>query len=89
MFNWVKTFVLMAAITALFVVAGGATGGQQGMVIALLLAVAMNFFSYWFSDKLVLRMYTREKSMRRARRRSTVWSGTLPRVRNCRCRASI
>ena len=57
MFNWVKTFMLMAAITALFVVAGGAIGGQQGMIVALLFAVAMNFFSYWFSDKLVLRMY--------------------------------
>jgi heat shock protein HtpX len=57
MFNWVKTFMLMAAITALFVVVGGAIGGQQGMVIALLFALAMNFFSYWFSDKLVLRMY--------------------------------
>jgi len=57
MFNWIKTFALMAAITALFVVAGGAIGGQQGMVVALLFALAMNFFSYWFSDKLVLRLY--------------------------------
>jgi heat shock protein HtpX len=57
MFNWIKTFTLMAAITALFVVAGAAIGGQRGMVVALLLALAMNFFSYWFSDKLVLSMY--------------------------------
>ena len=57
MFNWIKTFTLMAAITALFVVAGAAIGGQRGMVVALLFALAMNFFSYWFSDKLVLRMY--------------------------------
>lgn len=57
MFNWVKTFVLMAAITGLFIFIGGALGGQSGMMIALAFALAMNFFSYWFSDKLVLKMY--------------------------------
>lgn len=61
MFNWVKTFILMAAITGLFIVVGGAIGGQQGMVIALLFALAMNFFSYWFSDKLVLKMYNAQE----------------------------
>lgn len=61
MFNWVKTFMLMAAITGLFIVVGGAIGGQQGMVIALLFALAMNFFSYWFSDKLVLKMYNAQE----------------------------
>ncbi len=49
MFNLVKTAILMAAITALFIVIGGMFGGQQGMVLALLFALAMNFFSYWFS----------------------------------------
>lgn len=57
MFNWVKTAMLMAAITALFIVIGSLIGGQRGMVIALFIALAMNFFSYWFSDKMVLRMY--------------------------------
>src|SRR6201995_4718118 len=57
MFNWVKTATLMAAITALFVVIGGMIGGQKGMMLALLIALGMNFFSYWFSDKMVLRMY--------------------------------
>jgi heat shock protein HtpX len=57
MFNLLKTAVLMAAITALFMAIGQVLGGQQGMVIALLVALGMNFFSYWFSDKLVLRMY--------------------------------
>jgi heat shock protein HtpX len=52
-----KTAVLMAAITALFMAIGSFVGGQQGMVLALLAAVALNFFSYWFSDKLVLKMY--------------------------------
>ena len=57
MFNMLKTAVLMAAITALFMAIGSALGGQQGMVLALLAALGMNFFSYWFSDKLVLKMY--------------------------------
>ncbi|WP_087721819.1 zinc metalloprotease HtpX [Pandoraea sp. PE-S2T-3] len=57
MFNWMKTTLLMAAITALFMVVGGMIGGKQGMMLALAVALAMNFFSYWFSDKMVLRMY--------------------------------
>ncbi|MBB3194525.1 zinc metalloprotease HtpX [Roseateles terrae] len=61
MFNLMKTAILMAAITALFVVIGSVIGGQQGMVIALLFALAMNFFSYWFSDKLVLKMYNAQE----------------------------
>ncbi|HEY4298004.1 MAG TPA: protease HtpX, partial [Paraburkholderia sp.] len=61
MFNWVKTAMLMAAFTALFIVIGGMVGGQRGMVIALVLALGMNFFSYWFSDKMVLRMYNAQE----------------------------
>jgi heat shock protein HtpX len=57
MFNLMKTAILMAAITALFMAIGSLLGGQTGMMIALVVALAMNFFSYWFSDKLVLRMY--------------------------------
>ena len=57
MFNLMKTAMLMAAITALFMAVGQALGGQQGMVLALLVAIGMNFFSYWFSDRMVLRMY--------------------------------
>ena len=56
MFNFAKTAVLMAAITALFIVVGGMLGGEQGMLMALLIAVGMNFFSYWFSDTMVLKM---------------------------------
>jgi heat shock protein HtpX len=52
-----KTAVLLAVLTAMLVVIGGAIGGQQGMVVAFFFAVAMNFFSYWFSDKIVLSMY--------------------------------
>ena len=57
MFNLLKTAVLMAAITGLFMAIGSLLGGQQGMMLALILALGMNFFSYWFSDKLVLKMY--------------------------------
>jgi heat shock protein HtpX len=55
--NWMKTTILMAAIVALFGVVGMLLGGQNGMLIALLFAGAMNVFAYWNSDKMVLRMY--------------------------------
>ena len=55
--NKFRTFALMAGLTALFVVIGNALGGQTGMFIAFAIAIAMNFFSYWFSDKIVLKMY--------------------------------
>ena len=57
MFNWVKTAMLMAAIMALFGVVGGIIGGESGMLLALVFGGAMNVFSYWFSDKMVLKMY--------------------------------
>jgi heat shock protein HtpX len=57
MFNWIKTTVLMAAIVALFGAVGAAIGGGQGMLLALLVGAGMNFFAYWFSDAMVLRMY--------------------------------
>ena len=61
MFNLMKTAVLMAAITALFMAIGSVLGGQQGMAIALVVALGMNFFSYWFSDKMVLKMYNAQE----------------------------
>jgi len=51
-----KTGMLMAALTAVFMVAGQALGGSNGMVIALVLAIGMNFFAYWYSDQMVLKM---------------------------------
>ncbi len=57
MFNMMKTAILMAAITALFMAIGSMLGGRAGMMLALVVAVGMNFFSYWFSDKMVLKMY--------------------------------
>jgi heat shock protein HtpX len=61
MFNLMKTAVLMAAITALFMLVGQWLGGQTGMLLALLVAVGMNFFSYWFSDQMVLKMYNAQE----------------------------
>jgi heat shock protein HtpX len=61
MFNLMKTAILMAAITALFMAIGAMLGGQTGMMLALVLAGAMNFFSYWFSDKMVLKMYNAQE----------------------------
>lgn len=59
--NWFKTGILMAGIVALFGVVGAALGGANGMMIALLIAVGMNFYAYWFSDKMVLRMYNAQE----------------------------
>jgi len=57
MANLMKTGVLLAALTVLLVLIGGALGGQGGMVMAFVLAMAMNLGSYWFSDRIVLAMY--------------------------------
>jgi heat shock protein HtpX len=55
--NRVKTVLLLVGMTVFLIVVGRILGGRQGMYIAFLLALAMNFFSYWFSDKIVLKMY--------------------------------
>src|SRR5438876_5296554 len=56
--NATKTVVLMVGLTVLLVFIGGAFGGRQGMIMAFMFAMVMNMFSYWFSDKIVLRMYS-------------------------------
>ena len=55
--NNVKVFALMAGLTALLVALGGTFGGQNGMVMMLVFAGAMNFFMYFASSSMVLRMY--------------------------------
>ena len=55
--NRFKTFLLMLVLTVLFVLVGSAIGGRNGAVTAFVLAALMNFVTYWFSDKIVLRMY--------------------------------
>lgn len=57
MTNSVKTVVLLAALSAVFLYLGQALGGSQGLVLGFIVAVVMNFGSYWFSDKIVLAMY--------------------------------
>ena len=61
MFNWIKTAILMAAIMALFGIIGGMIGGKGGMVLALVFGGAMNLFSFWFSDTMVLKMYNAQE----------------------------
>ncbi len=55
--SFVKTTILLGAMTGLLMLIGGLLGGHAGVALAFILAVAMNFFSYWFSDKMVLRAY--------------------------------
>ncbi len=58
--NYLKTAMLLGLLTGLILAVGSALGGRQGMWIALAFAAVMNFGSYWFSDKIVLRMYNAE-----------------------------
>ena len=55
--NTIKTGLLLGALTGLLMLIGGWFGGQNGVVIAFIFAMVMNFGSYWFSDKIVLAMY--------------------------------
>ncbi len=55
--NYFKTFLLMLVLTGLFIIVGSAIGGKTGAVYAFIFAALMNFFAYWFSDKIVLKMY--------------------------------
>ena len=55
--NRIKTTFLLTCLTLLLVAMGRAIGGQSGMLIAFVIAGGMNFFSYWYSDKIILKMY--------------------------------
>ncbi len=63
--NAVKTVFLMTAMMALLMIVGGALGGKTGVVIAFGISLALNFGSYWFSDKIVLSMYNAKKIERK------------------------
>jgi len=86
--NLIKTAMLMAGLAALLMFIGGLVGGREGVIVAFIFALAMNFFSYWFSDKIVLSLYrAREVSPQEAPelydivRRLTVKAGLpMPRV---------
>ena len=56
--NMLKTMVLMVFLTVMLLAIGGALGGRTGMTFALVMAFGLNFITYWFSDKIVLRMYS-------------------------------
>lgn len=56
--NIFKTFALMALLTGLMVAVGGALGGHSFAMVMLVISIGMNFFSYWFSDSIVLKMYS-------------------------------
>jgi heat shock protein HtpX len=64
MSNILKITFLLSLLTILLVAMGGTAGGQGGMIVAFLLAAAMNFGFYWFSDKIVLRMYSAQEITR-------------------------
>jgi heat shock protein HtpX len=59
--SMLRTFLLLAGLTALFLALGYFIGGQSGMLIALVIAIATNVFAYWNSDKMVLRMYNAQE----------------------------
>jgi heat shock protein HtpX len=59
--NFARTGLLLAVLTGIFVAMGALVGGKGGMVIAFFIALAMNLFSFWKSDKMVLRMYGAEE----------------------------
>ncbi len=60
--NQIKTTILLTAMTAFIMLIGHLVGGRGGMMIALVIAAGMNFFSYWYSDKIVLRMYRAQET---------------------------
>ena len=64
MINTFKTTILLSLLTILLVFMGGAVGGKGGMIFAFFIAAAMNFGSYWYSDKIVLRMYNAQEITR-------------------------
>jgi len=59
--NTVKTALLLGAMSALFLMLGDVLGGAQGLMFGFVMAAVMNFASYWFSDKIVLRMYNAQE----------------------------
>ena len=76
--NYLRTGILLAALTALFMGIGYLLGGESGMIIALAIAAGMNVFAWWNSDKLVLRMYRAQPvglTVRTGQHRQTSYEG--------------
>ena len=66
--NSIRTVFLMTMVAALFMFVGSMLGGQNGLIIAFIFAMGMNFFSYWYSDKMVLKMYNAQEINRDSNR---------------------
>lgn len=87
--NIFRTGLLMAAMTGLFLVIGYLLGGEVGMALAFAIALGMNIFAYWNSDKVVLSMYrAREVDEHHKRRIWCIWCNACPGTQGFRCRAS-
>jgi len=86
--NTLKTTLLLTGLTLLLVAMGGALGGRGGMLTALVFAAAMNFGTYWFSDKIVLRMYGAREVTEAQNPASTASCAGSRARRGSRCRAS-
>ena len=87
--NYAKTALLLAVLTAIFVVLGAAVGGKAGLVVAFAVALVMNVVSLWKSDQIVLRMFNAQEVERGHRAPSSSGSfASLPGRPIFRCRAS-
>jgi len=74
MANMIRTTLLLAGLTGILLLIGGYFGGRGGMLIALIFSILMNFGTYWYSDKLVLKMYkARELTVAELRSSSAWW----------------
>ena len=87
--NYLRTAILLAGLTALFMAVGYLIGGGTGMMIALVIAAATNLFSYWNSDKLVLSMHQARRLTSRARQNLWRLCASWHSGRTCRCHGSI
>ena len=87
--NTMRTAMLLAMMTALFMGVGYMIGGSGGMIVALLIAAGMNLFSYWNADKMVLSCTGPSRSTARPRPNSSASSSSSPAAPGCRCRRSI
>ena len=86
--NRMKTYLLLAALTSLLLLAGQAMGGRSGLMLALAFAVVMNVGSYWFSDTIVLRMHSAQEIGPADSPKSTAWSNAWSKRPASPCRAS-
>jgi Zn-dependent protease with chaperone function len=85
--SYLKTAILLAGLTGLFMGVGYLMAAPAERLIALVIAAAMNLFAYWNSDRMVLSMYGAMRSTATARPISSIWWPSWPAAPACRCRA--